>query len=108
MIWRYKDFRSHAPFAQKRALITMMMSKVHKMASDKESLTTSALQKLAEFARLGYPPGLLRGVCNYMYMFATTRVGAWIDARDQLPDRHHGMHFQRHIRRGDQLRAYVS
>ena len=82
MIWRYKDFRSHAPFEQKRALITMMMKKVHKMASDRRALTESAVQKLAEFGRLGYPRGLLRGVCNYM--FATTRERGWMDARDQI------------------------
>ena len=81
-IWRYKDFRSHAPFEQKRALITMMMKKVHKMASDRRALTDSAEQKLAEFGRLGYPRGLLRGVCNYM--FATTKNGGGMDARDRI------------------------
>ena len=81
-IWRYKDWRSHAPFEQKRALITMMMKKVHKMASDREVLTRSAVQKLAEFKRLNYPKGLLRGVCNFM--FATTREGGWMDARDTI------------------------
>ena len=60
----------------------MMMKKVHKMASDRKALKESAIQKLAEFARLGYPKGLLRGVCNYM--FATTREGGWMDARDEL------------------------
>ena len=65
-MWRYKDFRSHGPFAQKRALITMMMRKVHQAASGQQELYESALQKLAEFKRLGYPPGLLRGVCGYM------------------------------------------
>ena len=48
-VWRYKDFRSHAPYAQKRALITMMMRKVAKMASDKQTLAESAMQKLEEF-----------------------------------------------------------
>ena len=81
-IWRYKDFRSHAPFAQKRALITMLMKKVHGMASDRAMLTESAIQKISEFKRLNYPRGLLRGVCNYMY--ATTREGGWMDARDKL------------------------
>ena len=81
-VWRYKDFRSHAPFAQKRALLTMMMKKIHKMASDKWALRESARQKLAEFERLRYPRGLLKGVCNFM--FATTREGAWMDVRDEL------------------------
>lgn len=81
-VWRYKDFRSHEPFAQKKALITMMARKVHKMASGRHELTRSAVQKLEEFRRLGYPRGLLRGVCNFMY--ATTREGAWMDARDEI------------------------
>ena len=81
-IWRYKDFRSHAPYAQKRALITMMMQKVQRMTSDREALRDSALQKLEEFRRLGYPRGLLRGVCNFMG--ATTGNGGWITVRNLL------------------------
>ena len=80
-IWRYTDFRSHGPYVQKRALITMMMRKVHQMASDKEALVTSALQKLSEFQRLNYPEGLLTGVCNFMG--ATTGDNAWIRAREK-------------------------
>ena len=81
-VWRYKDWRSHTPFAQKRALITQMMRKVHKMASDERALRQSAIQKLAEFRRLGYPLGLLRGVCNFMG--ATTSEGAWIGVRNAI------------------------
>ena len=76
------DYRSHAPFKQKRALLTMMCKKVQKMASDKSVLVESAKQKLAEFVKLKYPRGLLRGVCNYMY--ATTREGGWMDVRDEM------------------------
>tara|TARA_B110000008_G_scaffold202883_1_gene201537 strand:- start:398 stop:919 length:522 start_codon:yes stop_codon:yes gene_type:complete len=81
-VWRYKDFRSHAPYAQKRALITMMMRKVAKMASDKQTLAESAMQKLEEFRRLRYPIGLLRGVCNFMG--ATTGDGTWIGIRNAI------------------------
>jgi hypothetical protein len=81
-IWRYSEFRSHGKFEQKRALITGRMRAVHKMASDKEALRDSALQKLEEFRRLGFPPGLLRGVCNFMG--ATTGEGAWIGVRNAL------------------------
>ena len=84
-VWRYKDFRSHAPYAQKRALITMMMRKVAKMASDEHTLRESALQKLEEFRRLRYPIGLLRGVCNFMG--ATTGNGTWIGIRNAISDR---------------------
>lgn len=55
---------------------------VHKMASDKLALRQSALQKLNEFKRLGYPPGLLRGVCNFMG--ATTGEGTWIGVRNAI------------------------
>ena len=79
-VWRYKDYRSHGPHAQKRALVAMMMKRVHTMTSDRVTRTESAVQKLAEFVRLGYPRGMLRGACNFM--FATTRDGAWMDARD--------------------------
>ena len=81
-MWRYKDFRSHAPFAQKRALITMMKKKVAKMASDKKELRESAIQKLEEFRRLRYPVGLLRGVCGFMG--ATTGDGTWIGVRNTI------------------------
>ena len=81
-VWRYKDFRSHAPYAQKRALITMMMKKVAKMASDKKELRESAIQKLEEFRRLRYPVGLLRGVCGFMG--ATTGDGTWIGVRNTI------------------------
>ena len=81
-IWRYADFRSHGKYEQKRALITGRMRAVHSNASDKEALYDSALQKLAEFKKLGYPPGLLRGVCNFMG--ARTGEGTWIGVRNAL------------------------
>ena len=81
-VWRYKDFRSHGPYKQKRALITMMMQKVHKMASDKITLQESAMQKLMEFKRLHYPRGLILGVCNFMG--TTTGNNAWIRTREAL------------------------
>ena len=48
----------------------------------KLALRQSALQKLNEFKRLGYPPGLLRGVCNFMG--ATTGEGTWIGVRNAI------------------------
>jgi hypothetical protein len=82
VVWRYTDFRSHGPYPQKRALITMMMRKVHGMTSGKEELMRSAVQKLAEFRRLGYPRGLLRGVCSFMG--ATTGENAWVRVREHV------------------------
>ena len=48
-------WNSHAPFMQKRALLQACLQKVAKMASDKDALYMSALQKIAEFAALQYP-----------------------------------------------------
>ena len=52
------------------------------VTDNRQELYESALQKLAEFKRLGYPPGLLRGVCGYMA--ATTGRGGWILVRNGL------------------------
>ena len=56
------------------------------MASDRAALHDSAVQKLAEFERLGYPRGLLRGVCNFMG--ATTGDLAWFGVRNRVDARH--------------------
>ena len=52
-IWRYADFRSHDPFEQKRASLTMMLRKVHRMASDSEALRVSALQSYRSWRSSG-------------------------------------------------------
>ena len=77
-----REINASFRYEQKRALITGRMRAVHKMASDKLALRQSALQKLNEFKRLGYPPGLLRGVCNFMG--ATTGEGTWIGVRNAI------------------------
>ena len=79
-VWRYMDFRSHGPYMQKRALITSMMRKVHKMTSDRAARSQSAIQKLAEFRRLHYPKGLITGVCSFMG--AVTGDNTWIRTRE--------------------------
>ena len=54
------------------------------MASDKQTLAESAMQKLEEFLRLRYPIRLhvLRGVCNFMG--ATTGDGTWMGIRNAI------------------------
>ena len=81
-VWRYQHYRSHAPFAQKRALIISSLRKVHKMASDRRRLYTSALDKLREFIALSYPSTLLRSACNRLAY--TTGVGTWIGIRNSI------------------------
>ena len=50
-IWRYQHYRSHAPFAQKKALVIASLRKVHKMASDKRRLYESAIANYASSSR---------------------------------------------------------
>jgi hypothetical protein len=76
-IWRYRHFKSHAPFAQKRAVLTACLQKIHKMASDADIMCTSAIDKLIEFRAIGYPFGVLYAACRYMG--ASTGVRKWLD-----------------------------
>ena len=62
-IWRYQDFRSYGKYLQKKAIIQTALRKVHHMASDNGMLMKSALDKLREFANVGYPAGVRRYVC---------------------------------------------
>ena len=83
-VWRYQHFHSHAPYLQKRALVTACLRKVHKMASDTAALYRSAHLKLAEFRRLQYPTNLLRKACTFIA--ASTGEGAWLGVRDAISD----------------------
>ena len=62
-IWRYQDFRSHGKYQQKKAVLQGALRKVNHMASDNGMLIRSALDKLREFANVGYPAGVRRFVC---------------------------------------------
>ena len=81
-IWRYQHYRSHAPFAQKKALVTSCLRKVHKMASDGRTRYTSALDKLREFVALSYPLNLLRSICNLLAYSTGDRT--WIGVRNSI------------------------
>jgi hypothetical protein len=65
-IWRYQHFKSHAPFLQKRALLTACLRRVHRMASDPEALYKSGLAKAMEFVRLQYPKAVVAAACGYL------------------------------------------
>ena len=58
------------------------LKKIHAMASDPDGLHSSAIQKLAEFADLHYPRGLLRQQCSRMA--AITSQFEWIKVRDEV------------------------
>ena len=81
-IWRYQHVHSFSTFAQKRATLTACLKKVHHMASSPATLWESALAKVAEFRRLRYPLGVLRGACTYLG--ANTGEGTWITVRNTL------------------------
>ena len=81
-VWRYQHYRSHAPFAQKRALVIASLRKVHRMASDQRCRYRSAIAKLREFVALSYPLTLLRSTCNRLAY--TTGDTVWIAVRNSI------------------------
>lgn len=83
-VWRYQHWRSHTPFAQKKALVVACMRKVHKMASDQAQRYCSAVNKLREFIALQYPTPLLQSICNLMAY--TTNEPIWITIRKSIND----------------------
>ena len=70
-VWRYAHYHSYTPWAAKRSILVSTLKKVDKMASDGDSLVSSALWKLAEFAKLRYPIQALLRACTLVAV--TTR-----------------------------------
>ena len=64
--WRYAHFHSHMAYNQKKAVLKACLQKVHKMASDNTARRISAIHKLVEFGKLGYPYKLLWSMCTTM------------------------------------------
>jgi len=52
------------------------------MASDKETLRKSGLDKAREFQRRGYPVGMLKAVCQYMA--ASQNDMTWMDVKNDI------------------------
>ena len=63
-VWRYQHFNSYQPYARKRATITTALWKASFFASDDEQLIHSAVLKLKEFIRAGYPYTVLKYCTN--------------------------------------------
>lgn len=80
-VWRYQHFCSHTPYIQKRVVLTSCLLKVHKMAGDNEMRYYSAIAKINEFKKLGYPRHMLKAACTYIA--ATQGERSWLDIRDQ-------------------------
>ena len=70
-MYRYSEHRSHR--------LVSTLKKVDKMASDGDSLVSSALWKLAEFAKLRYPIQALLRACTLVAV--TTRNATWFKVR---------------------------
>ena len=85
--WRYAHYDSHTNFDQKRAVMMACLRKVHNMASDSAVLRTSAIQKVAEFARLRYPRKLLWTACTTMAVNTQDPAlrNSWFRVREQIP-----------------------
>ena len=81
-IWRYADIRSNNRYTYKKAAMLNSLQKVDYMASDDSMLIGSAIDKLREFAILGYTKGMLYDACTRMAVF--TRATAWFMVRGKV------------------------
>ena len=80
-VWRYQHFCSHTPYIQKRMVLTNCLLKVHRMAGDDEMRYYSAMAKINEFKKLGYPRHMVKAACAYIV--ATQGERTWLDIRAQ-------------------------
>ena len=81
-IWRYMHINSNNQHSYKCAAMINSLKKVDYMASDDIMLIGSALDKLREFAILGYPKGMLYDACTKMAV--VTRAQAWFMIRGKV------------------------
>ena len=81
-IWRYMHYDSHTTKEQKITTMKACLKKVHNLASDKEMLSYSGVNKLVEFARLQYPKKEMKRVCSQIAR--ETRCSTWFRIRDYI------------------------
>ena len=62
--WRYQSYDSYTPYEQKKSTLIATLKKVDFMAGNQTERYESALDKLAEFASLGYPPKVREYACQ--------------------------------------------
>ena len=60
--------------------LTNCLLKVHRMAGDNEMRYYSAMAKINEFKKLGYPRHMVKAACAYIA--ATQGERTWLDIRD--------------------------
>ena len=63
-VWRYHAYDSYTPITQKRSTLVAVLKKVDKMASSDGERMESAVDKLREFQKLGYPLGEVMRACG--------------------------------------------
>ena len=63
LTWKYKDYHSFNPRAQKRGLVAGIFMKLDLMASDDSQFWRSLHAKAEELQRSRYPRSLLREMC---------------------------------------------
>lgn len=79
-VWRYAHFSCYSSFEQKKVTMMACLTKVHKMASDKDARITSGIKKVTEFLRLKYPRKMMWSACTTMGV--KTRDPSWFRIRE--------------------------
>ena len=62
-VWRYQAYDSYTTSEQKWSTLVATLKKVNFMAGDGKELMESAMEKLREFADLGYPVQVRKSAC---------------------------------------------
>ena len=79
-VWRYHHFKSSLPSTMKRATLLSTLRKVDRMSSGGQ-LYHSALAKLDEFSRLGYPVGIRKFMCAILARDTSNTIWRYVRSR---------------------------
>ena len=82
-VCRYHHYHSQVDYMVKRATLLNALRKVDSHASGPLQLNISAMSKIKEFIRLGYPRGILRHMSNQIGL--ESRRLEWFQIRKQIP-----------------------
>ena len=79
---RYANIECYSTFEQKKQVLNNCLRKVHEMANNDMRLKQSAMQKLAEFQKKGYPRRMLWTACTTIAV--KTRNTTWFKVRKTI------------------------
>ena len=65
-VWRYQSYDSYVSHQQKRSTLISTLRKVEKMASDDGQCLRSAVDKIKEFRKIGYPAAVCAKACGIL------------------------------------------